>query len=79
MERVGRTIPPNACPATPPHLEEYDGDYITDYTKDVLMRRPDDTCAHPVINYAGKQKMVKEARDVNPFEEPKDLGVDYKF
>ena len=79
MERAGRTIPPGACLATPPHLEEYDGDYITDYTEDVLMRHPDDTHAHPMINYAGKQKMVKEAHDVNLFEEPKGLGIDYKF
>ena len=33
----------------------------------------------PVLNYAGKQKMVKEARENNPFEQPKDLGVDYRF
>ena len=79
MERVGHIIPPNACPATPPHLEEYDGDYITDYTEDVLMRRLDDSRAHLVINYAGKQKMVEEAHDENPFEKPKDVGINYRF
>jgi hypothetical protein len=43
------------------------------------MRRPADTRAHPVINYAGKQKLVEEARENNPYEQPKDLRVDYRF
>ena len=79
LQRAGRTIPPGACPATPPHLEEYNGDYIIDYNEDVLMRHPDDSRAHPVINYVGKQKMVEEAHDENPFEKPKDLEIDYRF
>ena len=33
----------------------------------------------PVLNYAAKQKMVEEARENNPYEQPKDLGVDYIF
>ena len=32
-----------------------------------------------MLNYAGKQKMVEEARENNPYEQPKDLGVDYIF
>ena len=43
------------------------------------MRRPADTRAHPVLNYARKLKMVKEAHENNPYEHPKDLGVDYMF
>jgi len=43
------------------------------------MRRPADTRAHPVINYAGKQKLVEEAHENNPYEQPKDLGIDYRF
>ena len=43
------------------------------------MRRPVDTCAHPMLNYAGKQKMVEEACENNPYEQPKDLGEDYRF
>jgi len=78
LERVGHTIPPGACLATP-HLEEFDRAYITEYTEEVLMRRPVDNRAHPVLNYAGKQKMVEEARENNPYEQPKDLGVDYRF
>ena len=77
MERAGRTIPPGACTNTP-HLEEFDGSYITDYSKEVLMRRPVDSRPHPVINYVGKQKMVEDARDENPYEQPKDLGVNYR-
>ena len=38
------------------------------------MRHPVDTCAHPVLSYAGKQKMVEETRENNPYEQPKDLG-----
>ena len=68
MERVGRTIPPGACPATPPHLEEFDGGYITEYSEEVLMRRPIDSRAHPMINYTGNQKMVEEACYENPYE-----------
>ena len=51
-ERVGRTILPGACPDTPSHLEEFDRDYITEYSEEVIMRRPNDTHAHPMLNYA---------------------------
>ena len=78
MERAGRTIPPGACPDTP-HLEEFDRGYIREYPVEVIVRRLVDTRAHPVLNYAGKQKMVEEARENNPYEQPKDLGVDYRF
>ena len=43
------------------------------------MRCPVDTRAHPVLNYVGKLKMVEEARENNPYEQPKDLEIDYKF
>ena len=79
MERAGQIIPLGACPDTPPHLEEFDRGYIRDYLEEVIMRRPADTCAHPMINYAGKQKLVEEACENNPYEQPKDLGVDYRF
>ena len=65
---VGRIIPPSACPATPPHLEEFDRAYITEYFEEVLMRRPVDNHAHPVLNYAGKLNMVDEAHENNPYE-----------
>ena len=68
MERVGCTIPLDACLDTPPHLEEFNRSYIREYSKDVVMRRPVDTRAHPVLNYAGKLKMVEEARENNPYE-----------
>ena len=79
MERAGQIIPPGACPDTPPHLEEFDRGYIRDYPEEVIIRHPADTRAHPVINYAGKQKLVEEAHENNPYEQPKDLGIDYRF
>jgi len=78
LERAGYTIPHGTCPDTP-HLEDFDRAYITEYPKEVIVRHPVDTCAHPVLNYAGKQKMVEEACENNPYEKPKDLGVDYRF
>ena len=68
LKRAGRTIPPGACPDTPPHLEEFDRSYIREYYEDVVMRCPVDTRAHPVLNYAGKLKMVEEEHENNPYE-----------
>ena len=79
LQRAGRTIPPDAFLDTPPHLEEFDRGYIREYSEEVIIRRPIDTHAHPVLNYAGKLKMVEEACENNPYEQPKDLGVDYRF
>ena len=69
LERAGHTIPPGACLDTPPHLEEFDRGYIREYSEEVIMRHPIDTRAHPVLNYAGKLKMVEEARENNPYEQ----------
>jgi len=79
LERAGCTIPLGACLDTPPHLEVFDRGYIREYSEEVIMRHHVDTCAHLVLNYAGKLKMVEEACENNPFEQPKDLGVDYRF
>ena len=79
LERAGRTIPLGALPDTPPHLEEFDRSYIREYSKDVVMRHPIDTRAHPMLNYAGKLKMVEEACENNPYEQSKDLEIDYMF
>ena len=79
LERAGRTIPPGACSDTPPHLEEFNRSYIRVYSKNVVMRRPIDTRPYPMLNYAGKLKMVEEARENNPYEQPKDLEIDYRF
>ena len=79
MERAGHTIPLGACLDTPPHLEEFDRSYIREYSEDVVMRCPIDTRAHPMLNYARKLKMVEEARENNPYEQPKDLEIDYMF
>ena len=79
LERVGCTIPLGACLDTPPHLEEFDRSYIREYFEDVVMRRLVDTCPHPLLDYAGKLKMVEEARENIPYEQPKDLEIDYRF
>jgi hypothetical protein len=42
-------------------------------------KRANDTHQHPVVDYMGKQKMVKEFREENPYLVSKDLGVDYRF
>ena len=60
FQRAGRTIPPGACPDTPTHLEEFDRGYIREYSKEVIMRHPVDTRAHPMLNYAGKQNVRKK-------------------
>ena len=59
---AGHVIPPDACPDTPPHINEFDPSYLRDYTEDVVEKRAIDTRQHQVINYMGKQKMV-EAQD----------------
>ena len=45
----------------------------------MVERRENDTHHHPVVDYMGKQKMVEEAREENPYLVSKDLGVDYRF
>ena len=67
LERAGHTIPLDACLDTPPYLKEFDQSYIREYSEDVVMRHPIDTRAHPVLNYAGKLKMVEKARENNPY------------
>ena len=66
MERAGRVIPPDACPDTPPHLDEFDPSYLRNYDEDVVENRANDTRQHLVVDYMGKQKMVEEAREENP-------------
>ena len=39
LERASHTIPPSACLATP-YLEEFDRDYIIEYSKEVIMSVP---------------------------------------
>ena len=79
MERAGRVIPLDACLDTPPHLDEFDPSYIRNYDEDVVEKRAIDTHQHPVVDYMGKQKMVEETREENPYLVSKDLGVDYRF
>jgi hypothetical protein len=54
LERARRVIPPDACPETPPHLDEFDPSYIRNYDEDVVEKRANDTHQHPVVDYMGK-------------------------
>ena len=79
LELAGHVIPSDACPDTPPHIDEFDPSYLCDYEEDVVEKRANDTRQHNVVNYMHKQKAVEEARMENPYEQAKDLGVDYRF
>ena len=77
LEMTGRTT--DACPNTPLHLTEFDRSYIREVDGEMLMRVPDDSRQHPVIDYSKSWKLVEEARQINPYAVRKDLGIDYRF
>jgi hypothetical protein len=60
-------------------MDEFDPSYIRNYDEDVEEKRANYTCQHPVVDYMGKQKMVEETREENPYLVSKDLRVDYRF
>jgi histidinol phosphatase-like PHP family hydrolase len=78
LERAGHTIPLDACIDTP-HLEEFEGDYITEYSEEVIMRRPVDTLAHPVINYAGNRRWWKRLKMIICMSSPRIWGLSIGF
>jgi hypothetical protein len=61
------------------HLTEFDGSYIRDFEGEMMMRPPSDSRQHPIVNYSKNWKLVKEARQMNPYAMHKDLGIDYRF
>jgi hypothetical protein len=77
LEMTGRTK--DAIPDTPLHLTEFDSSYIRDFDGEMLMRAPNDSRQHPIINYSKSWKLVEEARQINPYPVRKDLGIDYRF
>ena len=77
LEMTGNTT--DACPNTPLHLIEFDRSYIREVDGEMLMRVPDDSHQHPVIDYSKSWKLVEEARQINPYALRKDLGIDYRF
>ena len=77
LEMTSRTT--DACPNTPLHLIEFDRSYIREVDGEMLMRVPDDSRQHPVIDYSKNWKLVEEARQINPYAVHKDLGIDYRF
>ena len=77
LEMTGRTT--DACPNTPLHLTEFDRSYIREVDGEMLMKVPDDSRQHPVIDYSKSWKLVEEVRQINPYVVRKDLGIDYRF
>jgi hypothetical protein len=77
LEMTGCTT--DAIPDTPLHLTEFDGSYIRDFDGVMLMRAPNDSRQHPIVNYSKSWKLVEEARQINPYVVHKDLGIDYNF
>jgi len=77
LEMIGRTT--NAILDTPQHLSEFDGRYMRDFEGEIIMRPPDDSRQHAVVNYSKSWKLVEEAREINPYAVRKDLGNDYRF
>ena len=69
----------NAIHDTPQHLSKFDGRYMRDFEGEIIMRPPDDSHQHAVVNYSESWKLVEEARGINPYAVRKDLGIDYRF
>ena len=61
------------------HLAEFDRSYIREVDREMLMKVPDDSRQHPVIDYSKSWKLVEEARQINPYAVRKDLGIDNRF
>jgi uncharacterized damage-inducible protein DinB len=57
---------------TPLHMTEFDGSYIREFDGEMLMRAPNDSRQHSIINYSKSWKLVKEARQINPYAVRKD-------
>ena len=69
----------DVIPNTRQHLSEFDDRYMRDFESEIIMRPLDDSRQHIVINYFKSQKLVEEARGINPYAVRKDLGIDYRF
>ena len=79
VQMIGRTIPPFACPSTPLHLDEYDSSYIREYTGEILLSQPNNSRTIRAVDYSKSWKITEEARQVNPYQQPKDNGIDFRF
>jgi len=69
----------DACPNTPLQLAEFDRSYNREVDGEMLMKVPDDSRQHPIIDYSKSWKLVKEASQINPYAVRKDLCIDYRF
>ena len=50
LEMTGHTT--DAIPNTPQHLSEFDGRYMRDFEGEIIMRSPDDSHQHVIVNYS---------------------------
>ena len=50
LEMTGCTT--DAIPDTPQHVSEFDGRYMRDFVGEIIMRPPDDSRQHVVVNYS---------------------------
>jgi hypothetical protein len=79
LQQIGHTISPGGCPNTHLHITEFDDNYMRD-SRDVFeLRAPQDTVAHPVIDYSKSWKGTEEAKEMDPYATGKVMGVDYGF
>ena len=50
LKMIGRTT--DAIFVIPQHLSEFDGRYMRDFEGEIIMRPPDDSHQHAVVNYS---------------------------
>ena len=77
LEMTGYTT--DAISDTPQHISEFDGRYMRDFEGEIIMRPPDDSHQHAVINHSKSWMLVEDTRGINPYTVRKDLGIDYRF
>ena len=59
MERAEHVISPDACPKTPPHLDEFDPSYLRNYVEDVVEKRANDTgCARTATTLTEEAQLL---------------------
>jgi hypothetical protein len=76
-QRIGHTILER--PNTPNHLSEFDDSYMRDNDDEFILKAPQDSIRHPIVDYAKNWKGTGEAREIDPYATDKLLGIDYRF
>jgi hypothetical protein len=76
-QRIGHTILERSD--TPNHLFEFDDSYMRDNDDEFVLKAPQDSIRHPIVDYAKSWKGTGEAREIDPYATNKPLGIDYRF